>query len=267
MKGASPLAVVNANVDPLYHTRLMSEPSGIPSIAPLPNRTAWRGSESVQIAGSIDRVQGHPDYAAAKTGNSRAAARLSMSVMDDAFFSANGVDIARGKPVLVPVHAVEGVSINRIAMSTAQWIGMNMHLPVASGIVQINRVGHTKSSGWHRMANQALFAGEVTPGQHYWLVDDFVGQGGTLANLKGYIESRGGIVSGFTVLAGKPHSAIIGLRPQTLVELRAKHGTLETWWKERFGFGFDGLSESEARYLIRAEDADTIGNRLAEAGR
>ena len=36
-------------------------------------------------------------------------------------------------------------------------------------------------------------------------------------------------------------------------------------WRKRFGFGFDCLTESEARYLLRAEDADTIRNRLAAA--
>jgi hypothetical protein len=45
-----------------------------------------------------------------------------------------------------------------------------------------------------------------------------------------------------------------------------KHGDdLETWWRAEFGFGFDALTESEARYLLRAEDADTIRRRLAEA--
>ncbi len=37
------------------------------------------------------------------------------------------------------------------------------------------------------------------------------------------------------------------------------------WWRERFGFGFEFLTEFEARYLLRAENADTIRNRLAAA--
>ena len=39
----------------------------------------------------------------------------------------------------------------------------------------------------------------------------------------------------------------------------------EAWWKERFGYGFDCLTHSEARYLERAEDADSIRERLLEA--
>jgi adenine/guanine phosphoribosyltransferase-like PRPP-binding protein len=38
-------------------------------------------------------------------------------------------------------------------------------------------------------------------------VDDFVGQGGTLANLIGFIKSLGGHVVGATALTGKPYSA------------------------------------------------------------
>jgi hypothetical protein len=264
MKGANPLTVVNARIDPLYHTRLMGEPNDRPSLATLPHRSAWNGNETVQISGSVARVQGHPDYRAAKQGDSRAAARLAMFAMDADFMAANGRAIAAENPVIVPVHAHEGVSVNRISASVAQWLGLNLHLPVESGIVQVNRVGHTRSTGWHRLANQALFAGAVEPGRNYWLVDDFIGQGGTLANLRGYIQSNGGRVSGFTVLAGQERSAILGLRAETLAELRNKHGQLENWWRQRFGFGFDGLTESEARYLIRAENADTIRNRLAD---
>jgi hypothetical protein len=47
---------------------------------------------------------------------------------------------------------------------------------------------------------------------------------------------------------------------------RAKHGQdFEEWWKERFGYGFDCLTHSEARYLERAEDADAIRERFLEA--
>ncbi|MCL2345022.1 MAG: hypothetical protein FWC58_04115 [Desulfobulbus sp.] len=52
----------------------------------------------------------------------------------------------------------------------------------------------------------------------------------------------------------------------TLNELRSKHGTeLENWWKERFGHAFDALTQSEARYLARSPDADTIRNRIVAA--
>ena len=50
-----------------------------------------------------------------------------------------------------------------------------------------------------------------------------------------------------------------------LAELRAKHGQLEDWWRERFGFGFEALTASEARYLSHTTDADTIRDRIVAA--
>ena len=168
---------------------------------------------------------------------------------------------------LVPVHALESLGVNEIPAALARRINHWLHLPVNDSIVQANSVGHTKASGFHRLAHQAQFFGPVTPGQSYFLVDDFVGQGGTLANLIGYIKSQGGEVLGATVLTGKPHSAKLAPDDASIQALREKHGLeLENWWREHFGFGFDCLTRSEARYLDNSPDADTIRNRLVAAG-
>jgi hypothetical protein len=90
--------------------------------------------------------------------------------------------------------------------------------------------------------------------------------GGTLANLHGYIESCGARVLAATVLTGKSRSARIQLSLNRLAELRSKHGPqLEHWWQDRFGHTFDALTESEAGYLIRTPDADTIRDRIIAA--
>jgi hypothetical protein len=137
---------------------------------------------------------------------------------------------------------------------------------VDTSVVQVNVVSHTGAKGFWRLAMQAEFEGTVAPGREYVLVDDFVGMGGTLANLKGHIESNGGKVLAAVSLTGKPHSARLPPSPERLQELRCKHGTeLENWWIEHFAHGFDALTESEARYLARTETVDTIRNRIAEA--
>ena len=64
------------------------------------------------------------------------------------------------------------------------------------------------------MARQAEFADVIKIACEYVLVDDFVGMGGTLANLKGYIESKGGKVLAAVCLTGKPHSAKLALSPE-----------------------------------------------------
>lgn len=130
-------------------------------------------------------------------------------------------------------------------------------------MLQTNVVSHTGADGFSRLARQAEFDGDIQPGREYVLVDDFVGMGGTLANMKGYVESRGGKVVAAVSLTGKPHSAKLALTGQRLNELRSKHGTeLENWWVERFAHSFDALTESEARYLARTETADTVRNRI-----
>ena len=112
----------------------------------------------------------------------------------------------------------------------------------------------------------AMFEGEVERGGDYLLVDDFVGQGGTIANLKGFIEARGGTAVGCTTLTGKPWSAKLTPSADTLRKLREKHGgELESWWEDTFGYGFGFLTESEARYLARADSVELIRNRILAA--
>ena len=72
---------------------------------------------------------------------------------------------------------------------------------------------------------------------------------------------------GATVLTGKPYSAKLAPDESQIQALRAKHGPdLEKWWQQSFGFGFECLTRSEARYLEKSADAQAIRDRLIEAG-
>lgn len=162
---------------------------------------------------------------------------------------------------------MEGAGFNRIPGAFAELLGERLGLDVETEIVQGNIVNHTGATGWARMSRAPIFSGDVRRDRRYVLVDDFVGQGGTLANLRGHIIDLGGVVTGAVTLTGRPYSATLALQQVTLEELRKKHGQeIESWWRQNFGYGFEGLTESEARYLIRAEDADTIRRKLTEAG-
>jgi hypoxanthine-guanine phosphoribosyltransferase len=168
---------------------------------------------------------------------------------------------------LLPIHALESKGVNEIPAAMAKLLSGWLGFPVETSIVQANTVGHTGASGFQRLANQACFVGEVERDEQYLIVDDFVGQGGTLANLIGYIESQGGHAAGATALTGKPYSAMLAPDDLHIQVLRDKHGReFEDWWRETFGFGFDCLTRSEARYLENSPDAQTIRDRLAAAG-
>jgi len=237
---------------------------------PRPARIPWNGFPDVYIVADEKTVRAHPDYVQAKAGNVQEAASAAKRLAADNWTPTVQAEIEK-YPIegcyLVPVHAMESGGLNRIPAAFAELLAEKLGLMVELSIVQANIVNHTGASGWARIARPPVFAGQVVAGRNFVLADDFVGQGGTLANLRGYITSNGGTVKAAITLTGKPYSAKLSLANDTLETLRAKHGKeIEEWWHGVFGYDFEGLTESEARYLLRAEDADTIRARLSEAG-
>ncbi|MDD5028678.1 MAG: phosphoribosyltransferase [Rhodoferax sp.] len=231
-----------------------------------PPRTPWGNFPDVLIHASESAVKQHPAYKAAKAGDGNAAIVLVSATMNAAINQSLTTLMAGHQPTLVSAHAFERGAVNAIPEIFADLLHKVLDWPVDTDIYQTNVVFHTGADGFSRLARQARFAGSVTPGTEYVLVDDFVGMGGTLANFKGYIESQGGKVLAAVSLTGKPHSAKLALSPERLHELRSKHGTeLENWWIKRFAHAFDALTESEARYLAHTERADTIRERIAAA--
>ncbi|CAK0777642.1 hypothetical protein CCP4SC76_6450001 [Gammaproteobacteria bacterium] len=240
--------------------------NSLPPIFPL--RTLWlENFPKVDIHASESLVKKHLYYNSAKSGNAESAMELAVDLGNNQIIEA----LARYRsesPIFVPVHGIEGSSINEIPMALSRYLSMRLGFDMSTDIVQTSKAGHTGASGWWRLLSPALFDGDVISGRNYILVDDFIGMGGTLANLRGYIESQGGRVLQAQSLTGKPRSAILSLQPETLKTLRDKYGNdLESWWYGEFGYRFSTLTESEAQYLIRAGDADTIRTRLAEARR
>ena len=231
-----------------------------------PPRTPWGTFPDVLIHASESAVKQHPAYKAAKSGDDEAATDLVVDTFSIEKTQLLKTLLVGGMPTLVSAHAFEREGVNAIPEVFADQLGKVLGWPVDAGVVQVNVVSHTGANGFWRLARQAEFEGLVTLGRDYVLVDDFVGMGGTLANLKGYIESQGGRVLAAVSLTGKPHSAKLAPTPERLNELRKKHGTdFENWWIGQFAHAFDALTESEARYLARTETIDTIRNRLAAA--
>ena len=231
-----------------------------------PPRVPWGNFANVLIHASESSVKQHPHYWAAKTGDALAADYLVNDTLNPAKIETLAVLLAGHKPILVSAHAYEQNGVNAIPEVFADELAERLDWEVDGGVVQVNVVSHTGADGFSRLARQAQFDGKIEPGAEYVMVDDFIGMGGTLANLRGHIETQGGKVLAAVALTGKPHSAKLSLTQSTLDELRSKHGKeLEHWWQERFGHAFDALTESEARYLVRTQDAATIRDRVAAA--
>ncbi len=171
--------------------------------------------------------------------------------------------------VVIAAHAEEAAGRNAIPQAYAEYLGHALGLDVDNTLVQANRPQRTGQGGEYRLSVHSEFDGPVEPGRAYLMVDDNVTQGGTLADLRSYIEHRGGRVLGATTLTGSRSSEILAPRAATLDALRARFPTLEARWKEAFGHDFTGLSEGEATYLLRSDPAGGLGDRIlarAQAG-
>jgi len=209
------------------------------------------------------------DYASAKAGDPRAATELVQTLLNLQALKTLEELAFNCKPYLASVSALEEQGFNAIPDAMAGEIGEKLGWPLDAGeLRQITRVSHTGASGWHRLVTQAEFAGEVIAGANYVLVDDHVGFGGTLANLRSYIEARKGRVVAMTTLTETTGARTIVVKRDTLDALRAKHGSaLEELWKENLGYGLDCCTEIEAGYLCRQTSFDQIRRRLAKAAK
>ena len=234
----------------------------------LPIRLPWPPDfPDVVIHIDVRTRDSHPGYAAAKAGDAEAALMLASDLL-----SPNGIvslqEIIGNRPtLLLPVVADELTGFNAIPDAMAQILGSKLGLPVIAGeIVQTNKVGHTRAPAFQRLVTPATFEGQVQPGANYVLVDDHVGLGGTLANMRGYVEARGGEVIAITTLTESRDARIISLQPATRNVLWDQHGqALDDLWQSQFGYGIDCLTEVEALNLCRQHSVAAIEDFLAQA--
>lgn len=220
----------------------------------------------VLIGSTLGSASSHPDYPAAKAGNVDAAMRLALDLVTPELVAKVKKQIGVARPRVVPVTAEEAAGRNKIPMAASAVLAGQLGLDVETGIVQANRAHRTGMDGLDRIFAPVDFAGVVKPGP-YLLVDDTLTQGGTFAALASHIREGGGTVAGVIALTGKQYSATIQPSPETLASLRQKHGDLENEFRAATGYGFDALTQSEARYLARYEPAQRLRDRIVEAGR
>jgi hypothetical protein len=234
----------------------------------LATRTPWPPNfPDVILHTDVPTRDADPDYHAAKSGDTDAAPLLARRLLKDEAAAALGRLIGERHAFLLPVVADETAGFNAIPDAMAQVLGRMLGVSVLSGeIVQINKVGHTRAPTFQRIVTPAIFDGPVEPKADYVLVDDHVGLGGTLANLRGHVELRGGRVIGITTLTESRDARRISLRAETLAVLSARHGEeLDIFWKAQFGHGLDCLTEIEAQNLCRQQSLATIQGFLDKA--
>ena len=170
------------------------------------------------------------------------------------------------RAIVAYVHAEEATGRNKIPAAYAAMIEMIAGLRNEPRIVQTVRANHTGANAVERMNRRAAFDGPVRRGAEYILVDDHVTQGGTLNELRKYIQSRGGKIVAISTLTASQFSDTIAISSDAIQALHAKFGNnLDEELKEAgIANGVAELTQSQARELLKLR-ADTLRDRLAQA--
>lgn len=215
------------------------------------------------ILNDIGTAKADTDYDAAKSGDVEAAARLAKKLVTDEIIekikqSTNDADLILG------VTSVEQSGNNALPEAAAVLIAEKLGVPYDENIVQSTSPKRTAMNGLDRIFNRPLFTGEVQSGAGYVFVDDTITQGGTFASLSAFIKDGGGNVVANIALTGKQYSSKIALTESALLSVRQKFGDLENEFKQSTGYGYEGLTASEARYITSGISADKFRNRIIE---
>lgn len=158
-------------------------------------------------------VSTHPWFAGARSGDVDAAALLVADTCSGAAVDWLG-ELGSGKaPLLVAVLAHKAEGLNVLPEVLAQGLHLLLGWEIDTELVQASVVHQAGAAGFNHVARQPLFTGAVEAGRAYVLVDDFIGQGATVASLRGHISAGGGRVLGATVLTGSAALSAVRLEP------------------------------------------------------
>jgi len=231
-----------------------------PDIRYSPTRTDF---PDAIVANPLGEASSSPDHDKAKAGDPVSGMRLALKlVTPDLVSQLRSVE----NPVVLGVVSVEATGRNKLPDAAAALIAKALGGQKGDGVVQSTSPRRTQMDGLDRGFNRPSFSGEIEDGRNYILVDDTITQGGTLVSFAQYVEGQGGKVAALVSLTGKQYSRIIKPSEKTLAKLREIHGDLENEFHQATGYGFDGLTESEARYLANFKPAQSVRDRILALG-
>ena len=153
--------------------------------------------------------------------------------------------------IICPVIALEKSGTNKLPFAYANYFHEN-GFEIETQIFQNVKAYHTGANTLKRIENRVRFIGEVQKGKDYILIDDHVDFGGTLRDLKDYIETNGGKVVAFSSLTSINQNVKISLSKKTIHELEKYGDKLDDTLKY-FGVTDNkyGLTESEATGILK----------------
>jgi len=223
---------------------------------------------SVSALSTIAQMKADKDYAAAKAGDTDAAFRFVRSVYSSPDHLKRIKKLGKDYPdaIIVGVLAQETAGKNKIPLAFIRRISELTGIEYDRSIFQINKVGRTGSGAAYRLANRPKFSGAVQAGRRYILADDVITAGGTLSELRNYIESHGGEVVHIVTGAAADKSTKFALSDKTRVELENKYGimALKNFVRECdiYGGKVEYLTEAEGNYLLQFKSLDRARDRI-----
>ena len=236
------------------------------STEPRAERAPWGDFPPLVRNGTLDELKNNENYQAAKAGDAKAALDLVQSLLNEQTIADIQNMVGERKPIIVAIHAEEGIGRNKIPAAMAKVLSMHTGWQVDNQLLQASYAGRTGMDSSYRLAFPPAFSGEVQKGRDYLIVDDNATMGGTIASLRGYIENRGGHVIGATVMSARATGLDIVPTQKQLDAIQRKHGDIPNdYWTNTFGYGIDCLTRGEAGAIRTSPTFDDIRNRIDDA--
>ncbi len=260
--------VAQAHVDAEWRGDVVATPARLPDVPvrdarmprDLPLLATFR-ADPVQKVKAYVEMRKHPDYKAAKGGDTASAVRVVRDLVRPDTLDAAAQQFGGAR--FVAVHAEEQAGRNKLPLALAERYAHHVGGVVDAEIVQAVRAHHTGAKAAHRMKSRAGFDGAVERGADYVLVDDVTVMGGTLAELAAHIQRGGGNVKGVVVLASD--SRLHRLDP-TPAQVRAIEERFGDTVRDEFGIEPRALTADEAYFVLGFKDADHLRAKLVEGG-
>ena len=212
-------------------------------------------------------LKNNPFYKEAKAGNTEAAIQVVRALFKPEY----ATELAQKYPdaIIVPVRSVETSGHNRLPGALAHAISDGTGLKVDDSIFQTNHVGHTESNPLQRLLSRATFDGKVIPGQKYILTEDVSSTGGSLHELRHYIENNGGEVVAVQSLAVGQRGSTLAITPKVISEIERRFGREETndfLRENNIAGNIEALTEGEGQSLLKKsfKTLDDIRAAIAE---
>lgn len=218
----------------------------------------------------IATLKSHPLYNAAKGQRNIEAA---ITIVDDlhnlesVLSLADYVEQQGGKPKIIAPSCQPGDSNNALAVGYAQWLSHELDWDVDTEVFQQKTVSRDLSPNWRRIANRCDFYGEIDKSASYVIVDDVITTGGTLADLRSFIERKGGRVIAMSAIAlgdGRPRRIRLG--DDTRADLERFYGNdLGSFCHKNLGFSYDCLTDAEGRAILGCSGYVDLGKKILRA--